>query len=58
MSGLFSHRMLVVVLIGVLAAAGDAWAQTTWYVDDDAPGDPAAAPMGRRHRAGWTEGVR
>ena len=42
MSGLLSHRMLVVVLIGVLAAAGDACAQDTWYVDDDAAGDPGA----------------
>jgi hypothetical protein len=30
MSGLLSHRMLVVLLIGVLAAAGDASAQATW----------------------------
>ena len=42
MSGLLSHRMFVVLLIGVLAVAGDACAQTTWYVDDDAPGDPGA----------------
>ena len=42
MSGLLSHRVLVVLLIGVLAVAGDAYAQDTWYVDDDAPGDPAA----------------
>ncbi|HUW83023.1 MAG TPA: hypothetical protein VMZ31_09515 [Phycisphaerae bacterium] len=42
MSGVFSHRVLVVLLIGVLAAAGDAYAQTTWYVDDDAPGDLGA----------------
>ncbi|HUW81251.1 MAG TPA: right-handed parallel beta-helix repeat-containing protein [Phycisphaerae bacterium] len=42
MSGVLSHRVLVVVLIGVLAVAGDACAQTTWYVDDDAPGDLGA----------------
>ena len=40
MSGLFFHRMLVVLLAAVLAAAGNGYAQTTWYVDDDAPGDP------------------
>ena len=39
MFALLSHRVVVVLLIGVLAAAGDACAQTTWYVDDDAPGD-------------------
>ncbi|HUW83071.1 MAG TPA: right-handed parallel beta-helix repeat-containing protein [Phycisphaerae bacterium] len=38
MSGVLSHRVLVVLLIGVLAAAGDAYAQTTWYVDDNCPG--------------------
>ena len=42
MSRLLSHRVLVALLIGVLAAAGDASAQTTWYVDDDAPSDPGA----------------
>jgi hypothetical protein len=40
MSGLFSHRVVVVLLVAVLAATGDACAQTTWYVDDDAAGDP------------------
>jgi hypothetical protein len=37
-------RILIIVLVtaiaGVLAAAPKAQAQTTWYVDDDAPDDP------------------
>ena len=46
MSGVLSHWVLVVLLIGVLVAAGDAYAQTTWYVDDDnwpAPGSGTMA---------------
>ncbi|HUW82026.1 MAG TPA: pre-peptidase C-terminal domain-containing protein [Phycisphaerae bacterium] len=45
MRGLLSHRMLVVLLIGVLAAAGDACAQTTWYVDDDNCPGPGSGTM-------------
>jgi len=42
MSRLLSQRTLALLLICLLAAAGNAYAQTTWYVDDDAPGDPNA----------------
>ncbi len=45
MSGVLSHRVLVVLLIGVLAAAGDAYAQTTWYVDDDNCPGPGSGTM-------------
>ena len=38
--------VVMAVMFVVLAAAGDACAQTTWYVDDDAPSDPNAGdPM-------------
>jgi len=43
MSGLLCYRVAVVLLIGALAAAGDACAQTTWYVDDDAGGGDGSA---------------
>jgi hypothetical protein len=33
-------RQVTAVLVGLLVMAGAAPAQTTWYVDDDAPNDP------------------
>jgi hypothetical protein len=35
-----SVLICAVVLTGAIAAVSSAGAQTTWYVDDDAPGDP------------------
>lgn len=40
MSRLILPRMLIVLLTGAALTAAAAVAQTTWYVDDDAPGDP------------------
>ncbi len=35
-----SCRKLIVLLVGVVVASASVRAQTTWYVDDDAPNDP------------------
>ncbi len=40
MSARLHVRMLVVLLVGCILFATTAQAQTTWYVDDDAPNDP------------------
>ena len=40
MSRFDSGRTLVVLLACMVVATVTAQAQTTWYVDDDAPGDP------------------
>jgi hypothetical protein len=40
MSRLILARMLIVLLAGAALMAAPAVAQTTWYVDDDAPNDP------------------
>lgn len=43
----FSTLMLIVLLpVGLLAATPTAEAQTTWYVDDDAPNDPGPGDSG------------
>ena len=38
----FLTRRLLVAVIGTIGM-GTALAQTTWYVDDDAPGDPSVS---------------
>lgn len=40
MFSLYSLRGLAALAVGLLVSAGAVQAQTTWYVDDDAPNDP------------------
>jgi parallel beta-helix repeat protein len=40
-------RVFVVLLVGSIMLAAAAQTQTTWYVDDDAPGDPGPGDPGK-----------